>query len=134
MSGPPEVAIDAARGSQLDRHGNEGVGVLTNEQLVGFGQTLWPLTYKLYPEDDDTALTALVDHVSLVASINPEMSLLAEALMYIPHEQLKSMWAARWVDQGCPRVVIEDRFAALLMSTDAGPEVADLVVPPGRLS
>lgn len=113
----------------LDR--DAGLGVLTNDQLAAFGKTLWELTYKDFQDDND-ALEAMISRISQAASVDPGLQIVAEALMHMPHEQMKAMWAARWVDQGCPRITVEGRFASLLMSTDAGPEVADMVVPPWK--
>jgi len=128
MKSSPQVTLANRAYQKLCAHFGEAIGILSNDQLLKVGQTLWPLTYKLYPDDDDAALEALIEHISS----NPDTAFFAEALMHIPHEQLKVMWISRWVDQGCPRVILDDRFASLLMSTDAGPEVASLVVPPWK--
>lgn len=108
------------------------VRVPTTEQMVKFGQNIWEHTYKPHPFDDNAALHNLVDHLEAVGQFDPEIAVVAQAIATVPYEQLQTMWAGRWVDQGCPRLVIEDRYAAVLMSTDATEEVADLVVAPWK--
>jgi hypothetical protein len=41
-------------------------------------------------------------------------------------------WAARWIDQGCPRVVFDNNYASLLMATDVGKDLTDKVVFPWK--
>lgn len=102
---------------------------MTLAQLRDFGARLWPVTYEIFPDCDDDALNSLVDCLN---QLDEAEALLWDAIQHIPHEKIKAMWAARWVDQGCPRVVLDGKYAALLMSTDAGLEIADMVRPPWK--
>ena len=105
--------------------------VMSNDQLMGLGKMIWEHTYKLTQRDDD-AFNLAFNLAEALTRVNPDMGLAYRSALVIPHEQMRIMWAARWVDQGCPRFVVDGPFAALLMSTDAGPEVAELVVPPWK--
>jgi hypothetical protein len=106
--------------------------VLSTEKMVKFGQIIWEQTYKPHPFDDNAALHNLVDHLEAAGRFDPETALMAQTIRTVPYEQLTTLWAGRWVDQGCPRIVIEERYAAVLMSTDAKEDVADLVVAPWK--
>jgi hypothetical protein len=56
-----------------------------------------------------------------------------QVMINLPDEQMKMMWAARWVDQGCPCVSFESiQYASLLMATDVKPDLLDKVVVPWR--
>lgn len=128
---PMQVANEVHRMMAGDLPADFTPPVLKNEDLMGLGQLLWPQTYKLTQRDDD-AFNLAFDWAESLSKVDPHMGLVYRSALMIPHEQMRIMWAARWVDQGCPRFVVEGPFAALLMSTDAGPEVAEMVVPPWK--
>jgi len=112
------------------RYHDREARVLNNEQLMEFGRAIWPITYK-ETQDDGEALANLIERAEAMGMYHPDAPLW-KAVMDIPHEQIRTMWAARWVDQGCHRIVIEDRFASLLMATDVSKEVASLAIPPWK--
>lgn len=100
----------------------------TNEELMLYGMKLHPYTYA-DGATDHQAMEKLGLSVDQDAFYGSEMTKL---LLQVPNEQLMIMWATRWIDQGCPRVVFDSRYASLLMATDVGADILDRIVFPWR--
>jgi len=100
-------------------------GGTTNAALLQVGKVLWDVSYK-ETQDDGAALNKIVKHALNflldVKEKNPNSSdsLCCKSVLF---------WAARWVDQGAPRIVLDSKFAAFLIASDVNPEVLDLTPP-----
>lgn len=95
---------------------------ITNEEFLKVGMAFWPLSYKT-SDDDDEAFQSLyngIDNIPL------------KVILTTPGEQCWALWCARWIDQGCPRVVFDATYASLLMATDVGKDMIDKVVFPWK--
>jgi len=99
------------------------------KDLIKFGSNMHPHTYEGEGTDDKEALDRLTNSVISGTIENADM---LKLLLTLPNEQCMIMWAARWVDQGCPRFVFDSKYASLLMSTDVGKEMLDKVVFPWK--
>lgn len=106
-------------------------GPMANEELAKLGSVFWPHTYKQTGEDEK-AFDLFGDWADTLEQVNPDLALTLRSSLVVPHEQIRMMWVARWVDQGCPRMVVEGPFAALLMATDVGKDLVNLVAPPWK--
>lgn len=100
----------------------------TNEDLIKYGAKLHPYTYK-DGATDDQAIENLNTSIEEGVFVHSEI---IKVQLHIPNEQCMILWAARWVDQGCPRVIFDNHYASLLMSTDVGTDMLDKVVFPWR--
>jgi len=96
------------------------------DEMVHLGATIWPYTYKGGVDDND-AFECLDENIR-----GGIFNATLEAALRLPNEQIVFMWAARWVDQGCPRVVSDSKYTSLLMATDVGKEMLDKVVFPWK--
>lgn len=106
----------------------------TVPNLLQIGTELWPETYK-YTDNEEQAFNGYADYIRrlAMASIQAgEDDTRWRACITLPELQCQNMWCARWVDQACPRVVIDAKYAALLMSTDIGEEMLKSVLPPWK--
>lgn len=101
---------------------------LENDELLEMGVSLWPHTYK--NTDSDIEASDLFLEAIRQGTIKGAETL--SLIFNLPSEQCFIMWAARWVDQGCPRVVFDAKYITLLMSTDVGKELIDKVVIPWK--
>jgi hypothetical protein len=108
---------------------------IPNEDYVKLGILLWDHTYKGRKSDVE-AFDLLMEFVKFQVltakqqNVPVERIIAWKMLLDLPEEQCKSMWACRWVDQGCPRIVIDMKYAALLMATDVGQDMLEKVIPP----
>ncbi len=108
---------------ELARARGMKLGCPSTEDLVHLGQELWPATYGSY-EEDSKAFEGLVKAA--------ENSMYLMAAVAIPSEQIVTTWACRWYDQGLPAVKLGHKYAAALMATSMGSDIAEYVRPPWR--
>jgi hypothetical protein len=94
----------------------------SNQSLLLIGSYLWVDSYKDQTIPDYEAIPLIHDSMVQVED-EPDESHLNVFL---------KTWAARWVDQGAPRLVVDDKFASLLMATNIGEGCSDLVIPPWK--
>lgn len=104
-------------------------GILPTKELVSFAKIIYEVSYKKTSNDTE-ALNLMYDYFDELSEKDPAGGDLYQVALNIPDEQLVMMWAARWADQGFPRLLIEPKFAALLMATDITEEAMELIVPP----
>lgn len=93
---------------------------VSRDMLKSVGQLIWPLSYKVCPDDDLGALEAVVQRLRM--SPDQATILLGETIQYLPQEQISHMAAARWYDQGLPTVQMGHKYAAALMASCVSPE------------
>jgi hypothetical protein len=91
------------------------------KDLVVFGQKVWELSYK-NTNDDHQALEMLANQAD---------PMIGAALM-LPDEQLITLFIGRWADQAFPRILVESKYGAMLMATDAKEEILEYVLPPWK--
>lgn len=93
------------------------------KDLLNLGHSIWEYTYRK-TDNDLEALELLKDHF-LESGLDPRGLLSMQTI---------SIWlfAGRWVQQGAPRVVLDDQLAASLMATDVGLEQAEFIQPPWK--
>jgi len=101
---------------------------LTPRHLIQLGSLVWPHTYE--GNDDDLAAFSTLRCSIEEGSIDKATEL--DLLLRVPNEQCTVLWSARWVDQGCPRLVFDSNYASLLMATDVGKEMLDNIVFPWK--
>jgi len=98
------------------------------DRLLTIGKLGWEASYK-HGLGDHAAIDAIFAWADDHADKDPK-ALAIKAMGYFPADELKILAASRWYDQGLPRIVIEEKFAAVLMATDVGKDQIDLVLPP----
>ncbi len=98
------------------------------EALIVLGKQLWPLTYK-GTDSDSQAFTRFCLALERGKGVlfHPTF---AEAMQFLPVEQLTGIWSARWADQAFPVLTMGHKYAASLMSTSIPSEYAADVIPP----
>lgn len=94
----------------------------SNQDLLVIGSSLWLDSYKDQTLTDYEAIPLIHDAMVQVEEEPDESQM---------NVFLKS-WAARWVDQGAPRLIVDDKFASMLMATTIGEGCSDLVIPPWK--
>ncbi len=109
-------------------HLDSNLGSFSNEDLLKIGDEIWNLSYR-HTNDDFEAIQALLDHTD---TLEEPLAITMKAALLIPNEQLIVLWAARWRDQNAPRLVFDEKYAALLMATDVGSEALQLLIPPWK--
>ncbi len=97
----------------------------TREQMARLGLEVWKHSYKLSPEDDMEAFQQMMKWAS-------DTSETMAATFMIPGEQIGTLGAARWADQGFPRFIMPHTYAAALMATSVDEDVLEHVRPPYR--
>ncbi len=97
----------------------------TREHMAKLGLEVWKHSYKLSPEDDMEAFQQLINWAA-------DKSEDFAATLMIPSEQIGTLGAARWADQGFPRFIMPHTYAAALMATSIDDEVIEYVRPPYR--
>lgn len=136
MSQRPRLDLTDARKSFAELKARLGVinhDALSKEQLFETAKLFWEITY-CDASSDEEAFNNLSDWADRVGRTDPgsEMAAMARGLVDLPNEQIKVTWAGRWYDQGCPRIVVDEKYAALLMATDGGPEIIEFAQPPWK--
>jgi len=101
---------------------------LSNEEMMAYGRKLHEYTYDGGSTDDE-ALERLIRAVTSDTLVGSDI---LKVQLQIPNEQCMMLWAGRWVDQGCPRVVFDSKYASLLMATDVGRDMVDKIVFPWK--
>jgi hypothetical protein len=97
----------------------------TNKERLKIGLELWPHTYK-GGATDEQAIQRLMGAIQAGPLGHHRLN------FALAEDQLHMMWAGRWVDQGCPRITMDDNYAGVLMATDVGQAVFDKIVFPWR--
>lgn len=106
------------------------------EAIRQLGHGLWLLSYGAgLKEDTESGPT-------VGKSVQGVVTLAMAALMGVdpdtvysempPSEIIQGSFAAHWVDQACPEIVVGHKYAAALMSTKIGKDTMDYVRPPWR--
>lgn len=100
----------------------------SKEALIALGKQLWPLTYK-GTDSDSQAFTRFCVALEMGKGLlfHP---IFADAMQYLPMEQLASIWSARWADQAFPVLAMGHKYAASLMATSIPSEYAAEIIPP----
>jgi hypothetical protein len=76
---------------------------------------------------DAEAFLRLFEYAAKAGSVDQAVGL------FIPSVQLRTLWAARWYEQGMPRVVWADhKYPEMLMASSADTSTLDVVRPPWR--
>lgn len=133
-----DTDIKLAREAQLLVAGLHARGLLgaqdeSNDAWVKLGTELWRHSYQDIRDNDVEACRSLLHWArNEVQEHRSPQAIEHMANLSMPDEQCKYMWMARWVDQGCPRVVIDPKYAALLMATDVGSTLIEHVRPPWK--
>jgi hypothetical protein len=108
------------------------------KMLLSLGHSVWGVVYK-HSSDDDAALEYIRDTYK-----HPSDNDAAEDYLRgrpVPKEVLGrlsmdhvALWlfTGRWVDQGAPRILLDDQLAASLMATDVGLDSIPFIKPPWR--
>jgi hypothetical protein len=133
---PPEVLRRAQEADQLLRRlTDRGITRPDNtpEDWLKMGTEIWPHSYSDNATDAQ-AFKKLAYFIDTEYVRNPldRIAAFRKLTLQVPDSQCRYLWAARWVDQGCPRVVIEPKYAALLMATDVGRGIVEHVIPPWK--
>lgn len=83
-----------------------------------FGALFWPITYKVTRSDEEVSV--ILKQQLDGQELGPREK---------PNEPMQDGFhAVKWVDCGCPRLLIDDKFAALMISTDVKSD--DDIQPP----
>jgi hypothetical protein len=121
----------AQKSAQEVYHSLEAMGAIgqyvPDSGWLKMGMLLWPYTYE-GGKTDEQVFQQLTKADNELFQKHPWL----KVLLKLPNEQIMAFWSARWVDQGCPRVVLDSKYASLLMATDVGKEMIDKVVIPWR--
>jgi hypothetical protein len=139
MQKTPQVVIDRARKAEklLQAFAVKSTTEPT-EDWVKLGSLLWEHSYEGGLSDGAAfdRMAKWIDYEAKAAVDARTQTILDyEAVtrklhLALPNEQCRYTWSARWVDQGCPRVVIDPKYAALLMATDMSKAVLEHVIVP----
>lgn len=105
----------------------------TPEDWLKMGTEIWAHSYSDNATDAE-AFKKLAYFIDTEFARNPldKNAAFRKLALQVPDSQCRCLWAARWVDQGCSRVVIEPKYAALLMATDVGRGIIEHVIPPWK--
>lgn len=106
-------------------------GIIPSKELVSFAKIVYKFSYKKTSNDFE-ALDLMYDYFDELSENDPAHGDLYRTILNIPDEQMVMMWAGRWAEQGFPRILIEPKFAALLMATDITEEAMELIQPPWK--
>ncbi len=104
---------------------------LTNQELASLGRQICDVSYK-HSDDDHKAFEILHDALDQEFQLGNEIAFIIHQSLKIPSEQLLILWCGRWYEQGLPRIVLDEKYAALLMATEATEESLEFVVSPWR--
>lgn len=104
---------------------------VSKESLVDVGKAAWEYTYK-NAADENQVQTNMADYVTYLRAVSEYRGAILEALLSLPEQQLVTLAAARWWDQGLPVVRLGHKRAAALMATDVSKEAIEFVHPPFR--
>lgn len=115
------------RSELLQRSGGDVASlVMSKEDFMRMGASLWEHTYAVFPDNDSMAFDNLIRVWS--ASGQNELLLAAGA----PDMQLMLGWVARWADQAFPQVILGQKTAAALMGTSASEEIVENLHAPWK--
>jgi hypothetical protein len=93
--------------------------------LLTMGHAIWSTVYR-YSSDDDAALEYIRD-------LPKDPGVPKEVLQRLTTDHVVLwLFVGRWVDQGAPRVLLDDQLAASLMATDVGLDSIPYIKPPWR--
>jgi len=130
---------EKVRSDLLERSGGDAASlVMSKENFMQMGASLWEHTYAVCPDNDSAAFDNLLKYWTRTGQ---ETLVLAAGS---PDMQLTLGWVARWADQAFPQVILGQRTAAALMGTSASEEVVENLhapwkaflvnIPPGLLT
>jgi hypothetical protein len=98
-------------------------GVISKENLMKMGATLWPISYAI-TQNDNEAIRRVIGYFS---DIGADGLVLASGS---PDIQIMLSFIARWADQAFPHIMLGQRTAAAMMATSTSEEALDEVEPP----
>lgn len=101
------------------------------KDLIHYGQWIWEISYK-HTNDDHEALDLLMEHARKLMETDEFKGSLFTASLLLPHEQITTLFVGRWGDQAFPRILIEAKYASLLMATDVNEDALEYVIPPWK--
>lgn len=105
--------------------------VMDLKDLVRYGQWVWEISYK-YTNDDHEALGLLLNYADNLMLVDEFKGALFRASLLLPQEQIMTLFIGKWADQAFPRILIEPKYASLLMSTDIKEDALEYVIPPWK--
>jgi hypothetical protein len=129
MAIPTKAKKQAQEAYNILQQTGQSTVSIKNKDLIKLGSTIWPITYK-DGRTDEEAFEELMDNVDRRSERGDTEGYLTKVSLRIPNEQMMVMWSGRWVDQGCPRILFDSKYATLLMSTDVGKDLTDKIVFP----
>lgn len=92
------------------------------KRLLTLGHSIWEAIYK--HTDDDMGAIELLRGLPIKVAGSLESVTLGNVAFWL--------FAGRWVDQGAPRVLLDDQLAASLMATDVGLDSIPFIKPPWK--
>jgi hypothetical protein len=104
---------------------------VSKETLISVGQAAWEYSYRR-ATDEHQVQENISSYVETLKTLNPLQGVVLEALLTLPEQQLVTLAAARWWEQGLPVVRLGHRRAAALMATDVSKDQLEFVRPPFR--